>query len=152
MSDKQVTFQETFGQYPFPEGVLACFTHYPTRVKVSRQARTMTVELDGAQPEQGLVDQMQQSLARMFSLNQVAVEFLPPNVPGEAASPQTSPAVETPIPTPVPPATGGDLFAQMEAVRRQILNQSNPGGGHGKPKVKQIYGKINGKKKPVPLG
>ena len=25
MSDKQVTFQETFGQYPFPEGVLTSF-------------------------------------------------------------------------------------------------------------------------------
>ena len=152
MSDKQVTFQETFGQYPFPEGVLACFAHYPTRVKVSRQARTMTVELDGAQTEQRLVDQVQQSLAQMFSLNQVVVEFHPQNVSVEATPPQAEPVVEPPAPTPVAPATGGDLFAQMEAMRRKVLNQSNPGGGHGKPKVKQIYGKINGKKKPVPLG
>ena len=47
MSDKQVTFQQTFGQYPFPEGVLACFAQYPTQVKVSRQTRTMTLDLEG---------------------------------------------------------------------------------------------------------
>ena len=36
-----------------------------------------------------------------------------------------------------------DLLEEfLEAMRRKVLNQSNPGGGHGKPKVKQIYGKI----------
>ena len=154
MSDKQVTFQQTFGQYPFPEGVLACFGQYPTQVKVSRQARTMTLDLEGQPAEEVLVEQMRQSLAQLFSLHQVAVNIHSaveaPVVP--VASP--APAAEAPASAPVTPqpATGGDLFAQMEAMRRKVLSQSTPGGGHGKPKVKQIYGKINGKKKPVPLG
>ena len=152
MSRNQVTFQETFGQYPFPEGVLACFAQYPTQVKVCRQTRTMTVELEGGAAEQGLVDQVRQSLARLFSLNQVAVEFHTQEVPaGTPTVPSASEAVP-PVSTQAKPAPSGDLFAQMEAMRRKVLNQSNPGGGHGKPKVKQIYGKINGKKKPVPLG
>ena len=152
MSRNQVTFQETFGQYPFPEGVLACFAQYPTQVKVCRQTRTMTVELEGGAAEQGLVDQVRQSLARLFSLNQVAVEFHTQEVPaGTLTVPPASEAVP-PVSTQAKPAPSGDLFAQMEAMRRKVLNQSNPGGGHGKPKVKQIYGKINGKKKPVPLG
>ena len=152
MSRNQVTFQETFGQYPFPEGVLACFAQYPTQVKVCRQTRTMTVELEGGAAEQGLVDQVRQSLARLFSLNQVAVEFHTQEVPaGTPAVPSASESVP-PVSTQAKPAPSGDLFAQMEAMRRKVLNQSNPGGGHGKPKVKQIYGKINGKKKPVPLG
>ncbi len=147
MSDKQVTFQETFGQYPFPEGVLTSFAAYPTRVKVNRQARTMTVELEGEQLAPNLVDQVQQSLARAFNLHQAAVEF-------HAAQAKAQPApvaVETP-PAASQPAPGGDLYAQLEAMRRKVLNQSMPGGGHGKPKVKQLYGKISGKKKPVPLG
>ena len=147
MSDKQVTFQETFGQYPFPEGVLTSFAAYPTRVKVNRQARTMTVELEGEQLAPNLVDQVQQSLARAFNLHQAAVEF-------HAAQAEAQPApvaVETPPAAPQP-APDGDLYAQLEAMRRKVLNQSIPGGGHGKPKVKQLYGKINGKKKPVPLG
>ena len=147
MSDKQVTFQETFGQYPFPEGVLTSFAAYPTRVKVNRQARTMTVELEGEQLAPNLVDQVQQSLARAFNLHQAAVEFH-----SAQAEAQPAPvAVETP-PAASQPAPGGDLYAQLEAMRRKVLNQSMPGGGHGKPKVKQLYGKINGKKKPAPLG
>ena len=147
MSDKQVTFQETFGQYPFPEGVLTSFAAYPTRVKVNRQARTMTVELEGEQLAPNLVDQVQQSLARAFNLHQAAVEFH-----SAQAEAQPAPvAVETPPAAPQP-APGGDLYAQLEAMRRKVLHQSVPGGGHGKPKVKQLYGKINGKKKPVPLG
>ena len=161
MSDKQVTFQETFGQYPFPEGVLTSFAAYPTRVKVNRQARTMTVELEGERLAPNLVDQVQQSLARAFHLHQAAVEFhaaqaevLPAPVAVEKppATPQPAPvAVETP-PAVSQPAPGGDLYAQLEAMRRKVLDQGMPGGGHGKPKVKQLYGKINGKKKPVPLG
>ena len=146
MSDKQVTFQETFGQYPFPEGVLTSFAAYPTRVKVNRQARTMTVELEGERLAPNLVDQVQQSLARAFHLHQAAVEFH-----AAQAEAQPAPVVETPPAAPQP-APGGDLYAQLEAMRRKVLNQSMPGGGHGKPKVKQLYGKINGKKKPVPLG
>ena len=161
MSDKQVTFQETFGQYPFPEGVLTSFAAYPTRVKVNRQARTMTVELEGERLAPNLVDQVQKSLARAFHLHQAAVEFhaaqaavLPAPVAVEKppATPQPAPvAVETP-PAVSQPAPGGDLYAQLEAMRRKVLDQGMPGGGHGKPKVKQLYGKINGKKKPVPLG
>ena len=147
MSDKQVTFQETFGQYPFPEGVLTSFAAYPTRVKVNRQARTMTVELEGEQLAPNLVDQVQQSLARAFNLHQAAVEFHT----AQAEAQPAPVAVETPSVAPQP-APGGDLYAQLEAMRRKVLNQSVPGGGHGKPKVKQLYGKINGKKKPVPLG
>ena len=147
MSDKQVTFQETFGQYPFPEGVLTSFAAYPTRVKVNRQARTMTVELEGERLDPNLVDQVQQSLARAFNLHQAAVEFHT----AQAEAQPAPVAVETPPAAPQP-APGGDLYAQLEAMRRKVLHQSIPGGGHGKPKVKQLYGKINGKKKPVPLG
>ncbi len=72
------------------------------------------------------------------------------------AQPPAPPAADTAAPPSggereTPPAPKDDLFAQMEAMRRQLMRDQIPGKKKGK-KVKQIYGKINGKKKPVPIG
>lgn len=44
-----------------------------------------------------------------------------------------------------------DLEAQMKAMRHKLLRSDVPASGHGKKRVKQIYGKISGKKRPVPM-
>ena len=69
----------------------------------------------------------------------------------EAAAKPKSPApgsapVQPPAQTPA-----GDLEAQMAAMRRKLLRADAPAAGKGKKRVKQIYGKISGKKKPVPM-
>ena len=41
------TFQQTFANCPFPEGVLAVLGDYPVQVRVSRELRTMAVTVIG---------------------------------------------------------------------------------------------------------
>lgn len=41
------TFQQTFANCPFPEGVLAVLGSYPVRVRVNRERRAMEVAAVG---------------------------------------------------------------------------------------------------------
>ena len=162
------TFQQTFANCPFPEGVLAVLGSYPVRVRVNRERRAMEVAAAGTDVSRETLAQAELCLKQTFGLNAATVtvekpEGEPPAAPPlslapeqprpekEAAAKPKSPApgsapVQPPAQTPA-----GDLEAQMAAMRRKLLRADAPAAGKGKKRVKQIYGKISGKKKPVPM-
>ena len=135
------TFQQTFAKCPFPEGVLAVLGTYPVEVRVVKAERAMLVRAVGPQVPADLLEQAQGTLVRAFRLNRAEITV-------------ETPVTAEPEPTPEPikqPEKPDDIFAQMEAVRRQVMRTENPEAHQKKSKVKQIYGKINNKKKPVPM-
>ncbi len=134
------TFQQTFSQCPFPEGVLAAFGAYPAEVRVIKAERRMEVTLHGAAVDEALLHGAEAALAAMLRLNSVSVCVAQP----QPAVPAEPPAV----PTDKKPE---DLFAQMDAMRRKVMRADAPAKTDGKKRVKQIYGKINTKKKSVPI-
>lgn len=147
------TFQQTFAKCPFPEGVLAVLGTYPTQVRVVKASRTMEVQVFGPAVAPGVLDQARDCLVRAFRLAGAAVTAVEPEpVKEKTMTPEAGqrtaeekkpekPAEKEPV----------DLFAQMEAVRRRLMRDSVP-EGKDKKRIKQIYGKINVKKKPVPIG
>ena len=172
------TFEQTFANCPFPEGVLAVLGRYPVQVRVNRERRAMEVAAKGAAVSQEILSQAAEALKAAFGLSaaEIAVDAPPAPEPVEEtvrevpASPEQgspAPAAESsrvPLqgapesvkPAEALPASGGKepggLEAQMESMRRRLLRSNAPASGGGKKRVKQILGKITGKKKPVPLG
>ena len=51
------TFQQTFANCPFPEGVLAALGSYPVRVRVLKAQRAMEVIANGAVVSQDILSQ-----------------------------------------------------------------------------------------------
>ena len=165
------TFQQTFSQCPFPEGVLAALGSYPTEVKVVKATRTMEVRVLGRPVSQETLNAAGGALTAAFRLSGAVIRVEEPapavpestKQPAPAEPPKAQGAPSAPN-QPVPkhkeqPASGAapqekpeDLFAKMEAMRRSLMRDSVPGGEGGKKKVRQIYGKINNKKKAVPIG
>ncbi|MDE6281307.1 MAG: hypothetical protein K2M15_05895, partial [Oscillospiraceae bacterium] len=171
------TFQQTFANCPFPEGVLAVLGDYPVQVRVLKTQRAMEVIATGTNVSRETLAQAEECLKRAFSLSAatVKVDEPQPAVP-ERSEPATEENVSTPKgparekkpvlspeagksvapPKPTVPKKGPDqgLEEQMEAMRRKLLHPSSnaSASGGGKKRVKQIYGKISGKKKPIPLG
>ena len=60
----QPTFQQTFANCPFPEGVLAVLGGYPVQVRVHRGQRAMEVALSGAAVSQEILSQASEALKR----------------------------------------------------------------------------------------
>ena len=146
------TFQQTFANCPFPEGVLAVLGDYPVQVRVLRAQRTMEVAATGTDVSRETLAQAEECLKRAFGLSAAVVEVRPPEKPAPAPVEQSAPApAEKPEPK-QQPAPALDLEAQMAAMRRKLLRKDAPVSREGKKRVKQIYGKIKGKKSPVPLG
>lgn len=139
------TFQQTFAACSFPEDVLAVLGTYPVEVRVLKAERAMLVRAIGPQIERDLIEQAQSILCRAFRLNRADITVDTPVVEAPSAV-LSSPAAES-NQTREP----DDLFAQMEAMRRQVMRQKAPEGSTKKSKVKQIYGKINTKKKPISM-
>ena len=135
------TFQQTFANCPFPEGVLAVLGTYPVEVRVVKAERAMLIRAVGPQVPAEVLEQAQNILVRTFRLNRAEITVDTP----VAAEPEPAPEAA------VQPEKQDDIFAQMEAVRRQVMRAENPEAHQKKSKVKQIYGKINGKKKPVAM-
>ncbi len=146
------TFQQTFANCPFPEGVLAVLGDYPVQVRVLRAQRTMEVAATGTDVSRETLAQAEECLKRAFGLSAAVVEVRPPEKPEPAPVEQSASApAEKPEPK-QQPAPAQDLEAQMAAMRRKLLRKDAPVSREGKKRVKQIYGKIKGKKSPVPLG
>ena len=159
------TFQQTFVNCPFPEGVLAALGDYPVRVRVNRAQRAMEVAASGAAVSREILAQAAETLKRAFGLSTAEVvldmpepEGLPPveaphqEAPAQPEPVPSAPKGEPPAASPAPPPKQPlDLEAQMKAMRRKLLRDDGLSSGGKKPKVKQIYGKITGKKKPIPL-
>ena len=163
------TFQQTFGRCSFPEGVLSVLGGYPAQVLVHKAQRRMEVRLFGPQADAQALDSARKGLISAFQLSDAEIQVIqPPESRPAAAKPEQAPAAQAEQPAAKPAQADlekpdlacekreekkePDLFAQMEAVRRKLMRDSIPGSQEGRKKVKQIYGKINGKKKPVPIG
>ncbi|MDE6589857.1 MAG: PHP domain-containing protein, partial [Oscillospiraceae bacterium] len=164
------TFQQTFANCPFPEGVLAVLGGYPVQVRVSKAQRAMEVTASGAAVPPEILAQAADCLRRALGLSTAEVRVDQPQAAAqEPPMPQGKPdqpaAEEKPVPTPEaekpvePPrdpvpskAPPQGLEAQMAAMRRKVMQGDAPSSGGGKKRVKQIYGKISGKKEPTPLG
>ena len=128
------TFQQTFANCPFPEGVLAALGSCPVQVRVSRAERAMEVTASGPAVSQEILTQAADVLKGLYGLHSVMVTV----EAAEAAS------------TAEAPSQG--LEAQMAALRRKAMQGEKPKPGGRKKRVRQIYGKISAKKKPVPIG
>ena len=139
------TFQQTFAKCPFPEGVLAVLGSYPVEVRVVKADRAMEVRAVGPAISEEILAQAEHALAAAFRLNSAKILVDVPVV----AEPES--AVEIPTAEPLKEDKPEDIFAQMEAMRKQVMRAQNPDKGQKKSKVKQIYGKINNKKKPIPM-
>lgn len=84
------TFQQTFANCPFPEGVLAVLGECPVQVRVLKTQRTMEVTAVGAVAPEEILNQAVEVLRRTFGLNTVRVELEEPEAvpPEEAVLPQ----------------------------------------------------------------
>ncbi len=148
------TFQQTFANCPFPEGVLAVLGSFPAQVRVLKAQRAMEVAVSGTNVSRETLAQAEECLKRAFGLSTATVDVNEPE-PAAPAGVEQPPAPEPDSSQSAPelsvPAPPGDLEAQMAAMRRKLLRADTPAAGKGKKKVRQIYGKISGKKKPVPM-
>ena len=122
------TFQQTFAGCPFPEGVMAALGSYPVRVRVLKARRAMEVTAVGPDVSREILARAEDALKGMYQLHSAAV-----TVAGAQPS-SRGPEAETAAP------------------RRRAVEVGAPGPGGGKKRVRQIYGKINGRKKPTTMG
>ena len=144
------TFQQTFANCPFPEGILSVVGSYPVQVRVNRAQRAMDIIATGASVSQEILTQAAEALRRAFGLSTVTVQVDAPS----AVEPSPEPPVPAPAAEPASVLTAEppqDLETQMRAMRKKLLRKDIPSSGGKKNRVKQIYGKITGKRKPVPM-
>ena len=165
------TFQQTFANCPFPEGVLAVLGNCPVQVKVLRTQRAMEVVASGASASQEILSQASDVLKRAFGLSTATVAVDQPQVvkleqlreaaqlQNEKAVPKKSSLEEKPAGKQTEKAPAApqkqpqDLEAQMKAMRRKLMSKgSSAPDGDKKKREKVIFGKVSGKKKPIPLG
>ena len=140
------TFEQTFAKCSFPAGVLETIGGYPSEVRVIKADRRMEVTLHGVAVDESVLEQAKSVLIAAFRLNDVV--FYPVEPPrSEAPKEESAPVEETPKQD-----KPEDIFAQMESMRRKVMKANNPAAKDGKKRVKQIFGKINTKKKAVPIG
>lgn len=139
-----ITFEQTFAQCPFHEGVLAVLGGYPVQVRVQRKLRTMEVSAFGEEVSPSIIALAEDSLKQCFGLGRVAVCVHPQK--GEGAPPPSETAQRKQGDSPM------SLSEQMETAKKHIMQQSNAPECGKRGRVRQIYGKINGKKKPTAIG
>ena len=146
---------------------------YPAQVLVHKLQRTMEVRLYGPQADARAVEAARRGLIDAFRLSDARIRVMQeqgdtpvlptPSVKAGPASPAARGALEGrgAAGEEAPKASGkaeedqgdtGDLFAQMEAMRRKLMRDAAVDVHAGKGKVRQIYGKINGRKKCTPIG
>ncbi len=161
MAAHTATFQQTFPNCPFPEGVLAVLGNYPVHVRVVRTDRVMYVEAEGAAVEGGILTQAEECLRQTFQLNRASIRVTASV--GTDQCPEPIRQMDDSSREGVEPATlmqtgqkqtdkPEDLYAQMAEIRRQVMRGSQSASGTHKKRVRHIYGKINGKKRPVEIG
>ena len=134
----QPTFQQTFAGRPFPEGVLAALGSYPVQVRVSKARRTMEVTVNGPAVPKEILTQAADVLKGHYGLHSATVTVATTEMASAAEG-----AAE-------PPPQG--LEAQMAALRRKAMQGEAPRSRGGKKRVKQIYGKVSGRKKVTAIG
>ena len=65
------TFQQTFANCPFPEGVLAVLGSYPVRVRVNRERRAMEVAAVGTDVSRETLVRAEAALKAAFTVRTV---------------------------------------------------------------------------------
>ena len=98
------TFQQTFANCPFPEGVLAVLGSYPVRVRVNRERRAMEVAAVGTDVSRETLVRAEETLKAAFGLHEAVVTVEAPPAP-EAPAP--SPQPKETAAQPAPPAEAG---------------------------------------------
>jgi len=166
-----LTFEQTFSRCRLPEDIRAALGKCPVEVRINKAARSMLVTARDAQqcsPE--IMRQAERLLAQCFKLQSARVEAAPRQEmprPSPAAKPtpaeSAAPASQPPAPKrqggtagkPPSPKQEGDIFAKMAAMRKSVSSIHSgavpAGQGRKKPRVRQIYGKISSRRKPVPI-
>ncbi len=161
------TFQQTFANCPFPEGVLAVLGRCPVQVRVLRARRAMEVAVSGTAVPQEILTQASDILKRVFGLSTVTVAVVQVDsvehdkqgrqafMQKDAAAPKTpvleeksalEPKTEGPaelpeatVPTPPQPPSQ-DLESQMKAMRRRLTGKQSTAAGR-EPGVKKKHQK-----------
>ena len=162
------TFEQTFANCPFSEGVLAVLGGYPVQVRVLKSQRAMEVVAKGGAVSQEILTQASETLKNALGLSAARVEVDAASVPAsEPPQPEKKPVHSAPPPAPAEapaaaqevsaaqPKPPQDLEAQMKAMRRKLLKKDTPAAGNsggGKKQGKAIYGVVRSKKPPVPIG
>ena len=131
-----LTFQQTFSGCPFPEEILTALGSCPVQVRVIRAKRAMEVAVSGPAVSQEILSRAADALKEMYQLHSATV-----TVTG------VKPAAEAAV---RPPAQ--ELEAEMAALRRKAMGEAAQKPDGGKKRIRQIYGKISAKKKPVCIG
>ncbi len=157
MTGGMPTFQQTFANCPFPEGVLAVLGGYPVQVRVVKAQRAMEVVAKGTAVSQEILVQASGVLKRAFGLSAASIEVdtsgssvqeepVPKEPEGheqeKGAGPNAPAPKEAGVFTPV---EGGpadlakcpepqknepkDLEAQMKAMRRKLMQKNVPTSG-----------------------
>ena len=106
------TFQQTFANCPFPEGVLAALGSYPVQVRVHKAQRAMEATVSGAAVPQEILSQAAEMLKRTFGLSAATVavdepkpEAVQPEPPAPASEEKPpAPKVTVPEKTPAAPS------------------------------------------------
>ena len=161
------TFQQTFANCPFPEGVLVVLGRCPVQVRVLRARRAMEVAVSGTAVPQEILTQASDILKRVFGLSTVTVAVVQVDsvehdkqgrqafMQKDAAAPKTpvleeksalEPKTEGPAelpeataPTPPQPPSQ-DLESQMKAMRRRLTGKQSTAAGR-EPGVKKKHQK-----------
>ena len=102
------TFQETFANCPFPEGVLAVLGNCPVQVRVNRAERAMDVELLGKTGAGEVLELAAGCIKEALGLNRVAIMELKPAPDAQAVQMREK-------------KTAPDLNAQLEAMQKKIM-------------------------------
>ena len=127
------TFQQTFANCPFPEGVLAALGSYPVQVRVLKAQRTMEVTAVGPSVSREILTQAEDVLKAVYGLHSVTVAVTGVEPSSQGLAPQ-------------------GLATEMAAPRPKAAQEEAPRPSVKKKRVKQIYGKINARKKPTDIG
>ncbi len=92
------TFEQTFANCPFPEGVLAVLGDYPAQVRVVKARRAMEVAVTGTSVSRETLAQAEDCLKRTFGLNSAAITVKGPGKDNPAgADPAPADADEPPL-------------------------------------------------------
>ena len=145
---RTMTFQQTFARCPLSPGILDALGTYPVEVRVNKASRSMQVTAYGPQiSDSAILSAAEGVLSSCFKLQSAEIRVVTKEEPAAEIQPVIPELPKT--------EQGGDLFAKMEAMRKNMI--SNPSAATAtsngkKVRVKQIYGKISTRKQPVPIG
>ena len=109
------TFEQTFANCPFSEGVLAVLGGYPVQVRVLKSQRAMEVVAKGGAVSQEILTQASETLKNALGLSAARVEVDAASVPApEPSQPEKKPAHSAP---PLAPAEAPAAAQEVSAAQ-----------------------------------